>query len=295
MLSSVLVPIDFFPSSHRVVERAARLPLFEKARVTLLHVLPKSLPRQARRRAEEDAYEALKIASKRFSRSVVLKTVVRTGSPAVEIAEHAQAMSAELIVMGRVGARGWRDLFIGSTAERIIRTGQLPVLVVRLPATGPYRRPVLALDLDTAAHEVLDSVLRIIPAPRPPLTLVHAYDAPFQGFIYPSLEGAEAEEYQRHYRQEAIRRLEKLLKAARRADNASALDELQWKRDIQYGSPRRVIPKVIAKRRADLLVLGTHGRSGIAQAFLGTVAGDVLRAVPCDVLVVPPRWNTGAV
>jgi hypothetical protein len=41
--------------------------------------------------------------------------------------------------------------------------------------------------------------------------------------------------------------------------------------------------------RADLLLLGTHGRAGLAHALLGTVAGDVLRDVQCDVLVVPPR------
>ncbi|NTX17898.1 universal stress protein, partial [Myxococcus sp. CA056] len=57
----------------------------------------------------------------------------------------------------------------------------------------------------------------------------------------------------------------------------------------RYGSPRTVIPDVVAKSRADLLLLGTHGRAGIAHALLGTVAGDVLRDVTCDVLVVPPR------
>jgi nucleotide-binding universal stress UspA family protein len=50
-----------------------------------------------------------------------------------------------------------------------------------------------------------------------------------------------------------------------------------------------VISKAVKKADTDLLVLGTHGYSGVAHMFLGSVAGDVLRDVTCDVLVVPPR------
>jgi len=48
----------------------------------------------------------------------------------------------------------------------------------------------------------------------------------------------------------------------------------------------------VRKLDTDLLLLGTHGYSGIARAFLGTTAGDILRDVRCDVLVVPPRRPT---
>ena len=56
---------------------------------------------------------------------------------------------------------------------------------------------------------------------------------------------------------------------------------------VQCGSARLVIEKVVKKADTDLLVLGTHGYSGVAHVLLGTVAGDVLREVACDVLVVP--------
>ncbi len=66
-------------------------------------------------------------------------------------------------------------------------------------------------------------------------------------------------------------------------------DALSWKTHVRSGSPRSVVERTAVKTKADLLVLGTHGYSGAALVFLGTVAGDVLREVPCDVLVVPPR------
>jgi nucleotide-binding universal stress UspA family protein len=62
-----------------------------------------------------------------------------------------------------------------------------------------------------------------------------------------------------------------------------------WKLLVRCGSPRLVIKKAVKKADTDLLVLGTRGFTGVAHLFLGTVAGDVLRDVACDVLVVPPR------
>lgn len=58
---------------------------------------------------------------------------------------------------------------------------------------------------------------------------------------------------------------------------------------IRPGRPRLVIEHAVKKADTDLLVLGTRGFTGVAHLFLGTVAGDVLRDVACDVLVVPPR------
>ncbi|WPB78717.1 universal stress protein [Archangium violaceum] len=298
MPRSVLIPVDLLPNSERVVARTALLPLTENARVTLLHVVPKLRPRQTRQRIESDARKALDTLGAKLARalpkSTRIKTVVTAGIPAAEIARQAKSVKAELVVMGRVGRRALREFFIGSTAERVIRQARLPVLLVRLPSRKPYQRPLFALDADETALEVLSFGLQMIPVPRAPLPLVHAYDPPIQGFVYPSLTPEQSREHRRHYRQQAIHRIAKLLSTARLSGAVPGLDEVRWRSDVRYGSPRSVIPQAVARRRADLLVLGTHGRSGVAHALLGTVAGDVLREVPCDVLVVPPRQDAEA-
>ncbi|MFY0529190.1 universal stress protein [Archangium gephyra] len=293
MIHSVLIPVDLLPNSERVVERTALLPLAATAKVTLLHVVPKLGLRRAGQHVEEDALKALKTLGRKLARALPRKaeltTVVKTGTPHVEITRHARSLKPELIVMGRVGSRAFRELFIGSTAERIIRQALLPVLVVRLPARGPYQQPLFALEDDPAAQEVLAFGLQMIPEPRPPLALVHAYDPPLQGLVYPSLSPETLMEHRRHYHQQAIHRMATLLSIAQLSGRIPGLEEASWKHYVRYGSPRMVIPKTVTQRDADLLVLGTQGRSGVAHAFLGTVAGDVLREVPCDVLVVPPR------
>lgn len=135
---AVLIPVDLLPNSERVVARTALLPLAGNARITLLHVVPKLLPRQTRQRLEGDARKALDALGAKLERAlpgnIRLKTVVKAGIPAAEIARHAKSAKAELVVMGRVGRRALRELFMGSTAERVIRQARLPVLVVRLGA-----------------------------------------------------------------------------------------------------------------------------------------------------------------
>lgn len=291
MLSSLLIPLDLSPSSERVVARAALLPLPSGARVTLLHVVPRLLQRESRARAEEDAQQALEATARRLGpalpRGTEVHTVVKVGVAAAEISKEAKSRRAGLIVVGRGNGRAL-DLFLGSTAERVIRKGQLPVLVVRLAPRAPYRRPAIALDLDLAAREALAGLLSLTPSPHLPVTAIHAYDAPYQGLIYPSLSPEAAEAYRDEHRAKALRELERLLTTSMAQLHQPPERGTAWNRLVQYGPARTVIERAVKKVNADLLVLGTHGYSGVAHAFLGTVAGDVLREVACDVLVVPP-------
>jgi nucleotide-binding universal stress UspA family protein len=87
--------------------------------------------------------------------------------------------------------------------------------------------------------------------------------------------------------QKATHQIAKLPADALARAGVAPADAPSWKKHVQCGSARLVIEKVVKKADSDLLVLGTHGYSGVAHALLGTVAGDVLREVACDVLVVP--------
>ncbi|AKT38596.1 universal stress protein [Chondromyces crocatus] len=298
MFRSLLIPVDLTPSAERVLGRAAMLPLADGARVTLVHVIPRWLPTDASKRAEGDARKALAATAKRFAKQLpkgtVVEPVVKVGSPAAEIAAHAREVEADLIVVGRGSGRSIRDAFLGSTAERIVREGQRPVLVVRLSPRASYRKPALALELDQAACDVITLLLQTLPSPCPPVAVVHAYNAPYQNLIYPSLSEEEGAGYRNQCRQQAIQGVAKLLAAAVDQVDDPEATEVPWKTYIRHGSPRDVIPKVVETANIDLLVLGTRGYAGIAHAFLGTVAGEVLREVGCDVLVVPPRQDTSA-
>jgi len=292
---SVLVPVDLTAISDRVLGRIALMPLADGARVTLLHVVPDNLPVRAQERAERDARKSLAEEARHLGRAVargvVIDQVVKAGSPAAEVAACASSTSAELIVMGRGGGRALRDAFLGSTAERVIRRGQLPVLAVRLAPRKAYARPAVALDLEEGSDDALDLMLRVVPPPRPPFAIIHAFETPYRG-PYPSLSDDDAEEWRTTFVRKATREIAAVFADALARSKVPPGEAPLWRAHVQCGSARMVIEKAVKRAESDLLVLGTHGYSGVAHAFLGTVAGDVLREVTCDVLIVPARRPT---
>ncbi|HKU42828.1 MAG TPA: universal stress protein [Polyangiales bacterium] len=289
---SILVPVDLTAASDRVLARLCLLPLARDAQLTLLHVVPGSLPVREQRRAEHDARKLL-AEETRHVRGLIQHKVrvvprVEVGAAAKKIAACAAELKAELIVMGRGGGRAVRETFLGSTAERVVRQSRRPVLVVRLPARKPYRRPALALELHASAHELIRLMLRMLPPPRPRLEVIHAFHAPYHGMVYPSLSVEDAEERELELRAHAVVKVGKLLSAALEKANIPPADAPFWNTHVRHGSPRSVVRKAVTRSEADLLVLGTRGYSGAAYVFLGSVAGELLRAAPCDVLIVPP-------
>lgn len=289
---SVLVPVDLTAGSERILERVSLLPLADDVRVTLLHVVPAGLAASDQRRAERDASKALAERGRQLRRDLPkrakLEASVVAGAPAKQISDVAVAARVELIVMGRGGGKLLRDTFVGSTAERVVRQAGRPVLVVRLAPRSGYNRPALALDLDQSAHESVRLLLRVLPRPRPPVDVIHAFDAPYQTLIYPSLPHDEAQHRLDGLRAKAAFEVSKLLGEALATAAVPPDEEPFWKTHVRQGSPRQVVEKAVNKAKNDLLVVGTHGYSGAAYVLLGTVAGDLLRASPCDVLMVPP-------
>jgi len=291
-LRALVAPVDLTPHSDRALGRIPLLPLANAARVTLLHVVPGGLTHREQRMAERDAHKALAAEVRHLrlqvSRKVRIESEVRTGSIAAEIAACAAEREAELIVMGRGGGRVVRDMFLGSTAERVTRQARMPVLVVRLAPRSQYTRPALGLDLDETADAVVRLMLRVLRPPRPSLDIVHAFDAPYRSMVYPSLPPSEADERKHELRAQATQSLAGVLAAALAKASVRPEDVPLWRTHVRYGAPRLVLEKFVEKADTDLLMLGTHGHSGLAYVLLGTVAGDVLRAAKCDVLIVPP-------
>ena len=289
-LRRVLVAVDLTAASDRVIGRVMRLPIAERGRVELLHVVPSGLSSREQRRTVHDARSYLADAADDLRASlpgiVVVTSEVEIGAAPATISRHALAMHAELVVTGRGHMHTLRDHMIGSTAERVIRRSRVPILVVRRPPRSRYLRPVVALADDGAASAVLAALVRVLPSPRPPLEVIHAVERAYV-HAYPSLRREDQARYERDLAARALPRVVEMLASAVERSGAPA-DSVPYEVQIECGSSRPVIQRAVEQADADLLALGTRGRAGLSYALLGTIAGDVLRAVRCDVLVVPP-------
>jgi len=295
-LRSLVVAVDLSAISDRVLGRVARLPLEPDARVTLVHVAPSSASASERRRTMRAAEDALAKEADHLRQTlpaaVRVECVVRDGTAAAGITAVAEAKSADLVVLGRGGSRAVRDAFLGSTAERVIRAARRPVLAVRLSPRAAYARPAAAVDLDASASGVIAWILRVLGASGRRIEVIHALATPFEGRAY---SGAAPEDV-----------AERSAELRRAAADALAVSVAQgfamvegrpappkWALHLQRGAPRTAVPAAAERARVDILALGTRGASGLSQAFIGSVAGDLLRSLSCDVLMVPPAATSG--
>jgi nucleotide-binding universal stress UspA family protein len=284
-LGNVLVATDFSPGAVRAVARAARLPIAPGSAISIVHVLPGAANAKtevATRRALAQAANATRATLREAGRTDVdVFQHMARGKPFVEIIGHARRAEADLIVAGRHGQRPFRDLLIGSTAERVIRKGTTPVLIVDSRSTGPYRRPLVAVDGSETSRRAFELAMRVAGS-APNIDVVHSYGAPWEsGVRRTGIREQDLQEYGFETGKAARAMVEAFL-ARYQAPGRSVT--MVFRR----GEPRMAILRVAAQRRADLLALGTHGHSGLAHVLIGSVAEAVVRAAPCDVLVVRP-------
>jgi len=276
---TVLVPTDLSKGASAALDRALALPLAPGARIDLVHALA-DVPAKARTKVEAAARQALDREVDR-TRSSGAKLEVTSkllrGLPYIEIIRRARSIDADLVVVGRHGRRPVRDVFIGSTAARIVRMGETPVLVVRGGAKAPYHRPLVATDLGDTFRQLAELALRVV-GRRATVNVVHAVHIPFEGFMAPT--GAARARLRRPAEEEARIKLERLLHPFR--------DFARWHPRVRTGDARSILEGEAIRSRADVIVLGTHGRSGVSHALIGSVAEWTLANAPCDVLVARP-------
>ncbi len=149
---------------------------------------------------------------------------------------------------------------------------------------GSFERIVFATDFSEASGRAFDQAVRLAKEFGSALTIVHVCQVwPIASLAYSPASAYE--EYEKALRTAAEGRLEELVAAAR-ARGADAHPALA------VGFPDEEIVAAAERERANLIVLGTHGRRGAGHFFLGSVAARVVATAPCPVLTVRPAGDS---
>ncbi|HEX2164365.1 MAG TPA: universal stress protein [Thermoanaerobaculia bacterium] len=293
-LARIVAATDFSPTAEAALDWALDLAGRHGARLTLLHALtlPAPLPDYvppggdfgdelqgvARRKLEETA-------ARLGERGVEVAVELSLGVPSQTIVAFAQDSGADLVVVGTRGLTGIGHLLLGSTAERVVQRARCPVLTVHPEDRGrhrPLRTIVLPTDFSAGSADAAAFAVRLLARLEADarIVLVHAYHLPIEYTAYGPIPtsvrflqdvGADAEA--------------KLELAAREL----AREGLAVEAVSREGYPPDVIVDEARRRDADLVAMGTHGRTGLAHLLLGSTAERVVQHAPCPVITVRQR------
>ena len=281
---SIFVTTDFSSSARPAFRAAVRMAAASGARLWIVHVLP-SAPQGAAPRMYQEMETYLRSdAEKRLgaltrtarSAGARAQALLLRGVAHEAIRRAARRRRADLVVVGTHGRTGLARVFLGSVAARVLATAPCPVLSVRRdPGRSYARRLLFATDFSEASRPAWRQALLLARAGGARLRIVHVETAlaEAQGARWAYAE-AEAES-----RAQARRLLRDLLRSARQSGvRADIL--------LARGAPHEAILRAARPMKDAWIVVGTHGRTGLSGALLGSVAARVVAAAACPVLTV---------
>ncbi|MDF1486043.1 universal stress protein [Ramlibacter sp. H39-3-26] len=280
---SILLSTDLGCRSDRALDRALQLARQWQARLVALTVLDAADMAAVRTRAagapQADPVQVAQAQLRADAAANDVPITVRVGQGAVAdtVLSIAALEKAEFIVVGIARNEALGRVVLGSTVDALVRRADAPVLVVRARPRHAYERVVVATDFSATSRRALNVAVHCFA--HASFTLFHAFNAGSPALA----DGGQ----QRALAVDAARGA--ALQACQAFIDASGLpDEVRARMhvDVAHGDPARLLDGYARDRQADLVVLGTQGRTGLRELLLGSVAQRVLEVAQGDVLVV---------
>jgi nucleotide-binding universal stress UspA family protein len=284
----LLAATDFSEDARQAAMRAAAMAAELEAQLDLLHVMSSStldslrelfnLTREADTKLLDDA--------RRMLGELVEDVAVKTGLAAVPRVEVGHVVNtiisaadqADMLVLGARGLSPLRDVFLGTTAENLLRKCKRPVLVSKRTMHESYRRVIVPVDLTPHSAFALRMAATI--APRAHISVINVFDVPFEGKLW--LAGVAENEIQLYRKQASEKAHEQIGTLIR----GLGVTSQTFHPIVEHGDAARVILELEDASSPDLIVIGKHSRSAIGEMLLGSVTRHVLSYSRCDVLVV---------
>jgi len=305
-IRNILVPIDFSKMSISAIKTARQLARRFHAIIHIAHVRrvdfatafsapsPPIAPFPLMRNEQDAEKRVLQELTGLASEHGILSAschVVGGGPAFDEICRLAQKIPADLIVMPTHGRTGLKHVFLGSTAERVVRHSPCPVLVVRerrrQSKTGSrltVKRILVPVDFSKCSGKGLQYAIGFANQFGARIMLLHAT---YVGYIYSS-EGTvlyDVRGLQNAARENAERQMQKFVRAVK-------FGRVKYETAFTDGSPALDICAFAKRHDVDLIVSSTHGLTGFEHVLIGSIAEKLVRCAPCSVLVVPSHPQT---
>ncbi len=276
----ILVTVDGSDSSKHALRESFKLATDEKCWITVVSVIPQyegdlgatwiSNVKEAMKKPCQIALsEAENMAKKE---RVLIKTVCEEGKIYERIVDLADAENSDLIVMGRKGMAGLQRTLVGSVTARVIGYSQRDVLVVPDGTSIGWKNIIFATDgskySEAATNKAIDfaksygSEIKVISV----VDVTEEFMARAPGAVEDLVKKAK----------EIVEDVKK--KASSEGINAEGI--------VREGDAYKIIVNIAKKQKANAIIMGSHGRTGLKRLLMGSVTERVIGHAPCPVLVV---------
>jgi len=291
-MTKILCPVDFSQGSKHAMRTAVRLAVASNAELVLAHVwhVPPMMYAgelgfsgatvQAMVDDEEVGLEAA-VADARALGAPRVSSKFLTGVPWDQLVDVVRADSEfELVVMGTHGRSGVSRFLIGSVAENVVRHAPCSVLAVHERDNQTAFRTILCpVDFSESSQHATELAAHYVEPGKSTITLLHVLELPVTYSGDPSIPG---------FTESLDKHASKLLEDWAVKLRATAKVPVVTKTRI--GSPAgQALALLDDQPPFDLVIVGSHGRTGIRRVLLGSVAEKIVRHAPCPVLVARRR------
>jgi len=277
----IVVGVDFSQPSLRALEWAAALAAGRRAEVTAVHAIeptPLSVVAEAAESLAARGRDRLEEHCERVRRrGLCCRARCAVGRPWQVVRDAVEDEGGDLAVVGDRGISAVRRAILGSNADRVLRTLEVPVLVVRTSDIARERlRVLVATDFSEDSEEAVAAFRQVFlpSAIRLEARVIHALPTPavVESVDVPLLERIDWSRLD----EDATDRIERVARGLR-------ADGIEASIAVTRGGAVRTILAESRAWRADLVVIGRRGMSGLERMLLGSVAERVLHGAPCAV------------
>ncbi len=290
MYETILVPTDGSSPANRAIDAAMSIATRTDATVHGVYVLdlrevPASIAVDLEQLFSEEGRRALATVEDAGSEAgiqPVTATVKASASIHEAILKYADEHDVELIVMGSHGRSGIDRFLLGSVTERTVRASAIPVLTIKeTPLPADLESVLIPTDGSRGSMAAASHAIDLATAFGAAVHVVHSIDLTVGGGELAT--GPVYSEFERIGRES----VDEVIEQAEQA----GVDRIES--SILTGSAGRAIVKYATDRDIDVVVIGTHGRSGLDRWLLGSVAEKVVRTAPMPVMTVNVRAREG--
>lgn len=290
--SHLVAAVDFTPSCLNALRQAVRLAAPTGARLTVVHVMDEFLVHELKRALSMDQAGIREDWTAKLRKFVDdaelgmphIQVEVRIGHPFTELVDACRVDGADLLVMGVKGSR-LDPHRVGIIATKCVRKAPVDVLLVREDAWGAFKHVATCVDFSDNAAKAARRAVQIAALEKASVDCLYVYQSAlamsvdYGGLVSPLPLGAD-EATLGHWKNELAAFAEPLAAEQPGVKISTSV--------VERINIREAIVDHVKERHADLVVLGTRGRTGLREMLIGTTAEKIVANAPCSILAVKP-------